>query len=57
MTACCVDEALGQVGDGDGFRPIGGERRRYRRRAPVVELIQLAGAVLLCGAVICGVFG
>lgn len=59
MTACCYDTAGERPCDGESqeFRPIGGERRRYRPPMPVIELLQLAAAVAVCGAVIGGFFG
>ncbi|WAP66992.1 hypothetical protein [Jiella pelagia] len=59
MTACCADRQEGEsrLGEEAGFRPIGGERRRYRPPMPVMELLQLAAAVIVCASVICGVLG
>ncbi|MBP0617871.1 hypothetical protein [Jiella mangrovi] len=53
--ASCV-ERDGE-GESDGFRPIGGELRRYRPPKPVLEWLQLGGAVLLCAALIGGFLG
>ncbi|NDW03816.1 hypothetical protein [Jiella pacifica] len=55
MTACCAEATDGA--EEAGFRPIGGDRRRYRPAKPVMELLQLAAAVLVCAAVICGFIG
>lgn len=55
MTACCAEAS--DEGQATGFRPIGGDRRRYRPAKPVMELLQLAAAVLVCAAVICGFVG
>ncbi|MCE7029161.1 hypothetical protein [Jiella avicenniae] len=55
MSACCTEASAG--GDVTGFRPIGGDRRRYRPGKPVMELLQLAAAVLVCAALIGGFIG
>ncbi len=59
MSACCADSSRSDsgLGEAEGFRPIGGERRRYRPPMPVMELLQLAAAVTVCGALICGLLG
>ncbi|MBO0904395.1 hypothetical protein [Jiella sonneratiae] len=61
MTCCTAtgEQRLPDAGDRQraDFRPIGGDRRHYRRPFPVLELMQLAAAVILCTALICGFVG
>ncbi|MBO0661332.1 hypothetical protein LQ948_01985 [Jiella sp. MQZ9-1] len=60
MTASCCGEAEPSstcAAKADDFRPIGAERRRYRPPMPVLEIIQLTGAVLVCAALIGGFLG
>ena len=59
MRADCIESVCDGLchGEKDGFRPIGGERRRYRPPKPVLEVLQLVSAVLLCAAVIGGFIG